>query len=445
MPDFIIYNTTILSMDEGKPHNVIQGNLHIKDGIITGIAPPSLYNSTENNKRETALIDGSNLIIMPGLVNCHGHAAMSLFRGIADDLPLHEWLIKNIWPKEFRLKKEDVYWGTMLSIAEMIRSGTTTFTDMYFLMEEVAKAIEVSGMRGVLSRGMGGIGIMKKNAWRETNNLINNWQGKANGRIKIILGPHAVYTCSPDYLKKIRDFAAKVNLPLQIHLSETKWEVDHSMKKYGLTPVEMLNNLGIFEHQVICSHCVHLSINDLRIFENKKPGIVHNPSSNLKLGSGIAPVKTLLEAGLNVGLGTDGAASNNNLNMFEEMHIASLLAKGINNDPTQIPARTSLEMATCKGAEILGIQKIGRIKEGYRADIIGINKKRPHLSPLHEVEAQLVYSAIGSDVELVMVDGKLLMNKGELLTLDEERIMHEAEKRAFRFKHKGITNLKTSE
>ena len=435
MSDILIKDATIVSMDPERNINVFDGDIFISNGLINYVKDKNENNNQESPSKVTdnyREINGSGYIIMPGLINTHGHAAMSLLRSYADDLPLMKWLEEKIFPVEARLTANDVYWGTMLSIVEMIRSGTTTFTDMYFFMEEVARASSESGIRAVLSRGMVGPDNNEQARRNEIKNLFNDWNGALGNRVSITLGPHAIYTCPPEIMKNICEMAHELKSPLQIHVSETKVEVDNCLKEHGGTPVEVLAEIGLFEHPVICAHCVHLTEKDIDILAKAKAGIAHNPGSNLKLGSGIAPLPQMLKANIKVGLGTDGPSSNNNLDMFEEMRLAALIHKGVNEDPTLISANTALTMATSMGAEALFIPKLGKIKEGYRADIIGISKNKAHLIPFHDIEAHLVYSACGADVDMVMVDGNMLMEKRELLTLDEERIFHEAGKSASR-------------
>ncbi len=404
---------------------ISRGHLVVDDGIISLIGEGE---ANTEQKEGCRVIDAEDLILMPGLVNTHGHAAMTLLRSYADDLPLMQWLQEKIWPIEAKLTDEHFYWGTLLSIVEMLRSGTTTFTDMYFGMEQVARAAQESGIRAVISQGLFGLTDMKHQFLKDSEELIKNWHGANNGRISVILGPHAPYTCPPDYLEDVMAQSKEYSLPLQIHLSESRGEVENFKENYGKTPVKHLAEIGFMDRPVLAAHCVHLEAEDLDILAEKEVGVSHNPGSNLKLGSGIAPLKQMLERGIKVGLGTDGASSNNNLDMFEEMRLAALLPKGLHEDPTLIPASRALEMATSAGAEILFQEKLGRIKTGCRADIIGINKSSPRLMPLHNITSNLVYSATGGDVEMVMVDGRLLMEKGELLTLDEEKIRHQSQK-----------------
>jgi 5-methylthioadenosine/S-adenosylhomocysteine deaminase len=370
------------------------------------------------------VIPGEGSALIPGLVNCHGHAAMTLFRGLADDLPLKTWLEKKIWPLEAKLTAQSVYWGSMLAMAEMIRGGTTTFADMYFFEEETARAALETGMRGVLSRGIvAGPGLER--ALAESRQLARDWQG-AEGRITIQLGPHALYTCPPEVLNRVIDLAAELDLAVQIHLAETKGEVDECLALYGKSPAAVLDEAGLFHLPILAAHCVHLSPEDIEIVARRGVGVSHNPASNLKLGSGIAPVPSLLERGVAVGLGTDGAASNNNLDMFTEMRLAALIHKGVHRDPTLIPAHQALEMATVLGAKALSLEEVGAIREGMAADLVLVDLRGPHLAPSPSPEAAIAYAAHASDVTLVMVAGRILLEGGRLTTIDEERVIFEA-------------------
>lgn len=377
------------------------------------------------------VIEAVDKVALPGLVNAHTHAAMALLRSYADDLPLKEWLEKKIWPREARLTREDIYWGTKLALLEMIRTGTTTFADMYFHMDAVAEAVVEAGLRGCLSQGL--IGLQDGDGGRLTTgvSLVKEWQGAGDGRITPMLGPHAPYTCPPEYLIKVADTAAGLGVGLHIHLAETKGEVADIQSRYGATPIALANRLGLFELPVLAAHCVHLTTEDISILAEKKVGVAHCPESNLKLASGVAPVKAMLSAGVNVAIGTDGAASNNNLDMVGEMRTCALLAKGISGDPTAVPAHQALVMATINGARALGLEKeIGTLEAGKKADLILVNKRLPHMMPSHNVEADIVYAASGNDVDTVIVNGKILMSRGEVKTLDVEEIYTEVKKRA---------------
>ena len=426
MSNVLFAGAMIVPVDESRP-GFFAGDILVEDGNILKI---SEFPERIAAKQEVKVIDAGRLILMPGMVNAHGHAAMVLFRGYADDLPLKEWLEQKIWPMEANLTNEDIYWGTLLSIVEMIKGGTTTFADMYFYMDQVAQAVGESGIRAVLCRGLIGAGENSAASLQEGEQFFRDWHGRGAGRINVTLGPHAPYTCPPEFLKKVISVAERLQLPLQIHLSETAGEVEACRQEYGCSPVVLMEQLGLFEQKVTAAHCVHLDDEDIQILARKQVRVAHNPGSNLKLGSGVAPVAKLLAAGVTVGIGTDGAASNNNLDMFEEMRLAALLAKGINRDPTLIPTDKALRMATAGGAAALFLEKTGQLKEGFRADIIGLSRELPHAVPLHDLPAHLLYSAGAADVRLVMVDGEIILEKGELLYLDEEKIKAEAAARA---------------
>lgn len=409
----------------------------IRDGelLIEGNTIVYCGKQEERQGRDfSRVIHGKNKMIMPGFVNAHTHAAMSLFRGYADDLPLMEWLEKKIWPAEANLKGEDIYWGTLLAICEMIKGGTTCFADMYFIMEEVARACYESGIRASLSRGLIGLSKIKDIiGLKESKTLVKNWHGQGEGRITVMLGPHAPYTCPPRYLHKVMELAAELNVPLHMHLAETVNEVDQSIKEYGKRPVEHMGEIGLLEHRLLAAHCVHLTPEEIEILAERKVAVAHNPGSNLKLGSGVAPVTEMLEKGVLVSLGTDGAASNNNLDMVEEMRLAALLQKGLKQNPTVLPVEETLKMATLNGAKALYLEvETGTLAPGSRADLIMFDLSGPHLNPLHNPLAQIAYSAMASDIDLVAVDGKVLLEKGELKTIDEERVLFEASRRAFR-------------
>lgn len=429
----LVRGATILTM-EAPGALICEGEIVIEGQYIAHIGPAGSASGGPYEK----VIDARNMLAMPGLVNCHTHAAMTLFRGYADDMPLMPWLEEKIWPAEARLEPEDVYWGTMLACLEMIRSGTTCFADMYFFMDQVARAVQEAGLRASLSRGLIGVAPGAKEALDESCCFVREWQGAGDGRITTMLGPHAPYTCPPDYLKQVMGAAAKLGVGIHIHLAETQREVEDIANRYGKSPIALMNELGLFEHPVLAAHCVHLTEEDVRILAAKKVGIAHNPQSNMKLASGVAPITKLLAAGAVVGLGTDGAASNNNLDMMEEMRTAALLQKVATMDPTALPAFAALSLATVNGARALGLNDVGLLKPGYKADIILINLERPHLYPRHDLVAHLVYAANSSDVEVVIVDGRVLMEKGEVLTVDKERVYYEVSRRAKRLVGGGV-------
>ncbi len=372
------------------------------------------------------VIEADGMVAIPGLVNSHTHAAMSLFRGYADDLPLREWLNDMIWPMEAKLTPEYCYWGTMLGIAEMIRSGTTCFADMYFHMDQVGRAVDETGIRACLSQGMIAFDD-GEGAFLRSRQLFDNWHQQAGGRIKVMLGPHAPYTCPPDYLKRVVALSDQLGIGIHTHLSETKGEYDDILSQYGMSPVALMRETGLFQRPVLAAHCVALNDDDIGILARYGVGVAHNPESNMKLASGVARIPDMLAAGVQVGLGTDGASSNNNLDMIQEMRSASFLQKVHCMDPQVMPAYQVLEMATVKGAQALGYDDTGMIKPGMKADITIINLNRPHLRPHTKDVALLVYSASGSDVDTVLVNGRVLLEKGALKTIDEQKVMDQAE------------------
>lgn len=375
------------------------------------------------------IIDGKGKLLMPGLVNSHTHMAMSLLRNYADDLPLWEWLSEKIWPIEDKFTAEDVYWGSMLSIVESIKSGVTCFSDMYFFMEDTARAVDESGIRAVLARGMMGQSEEGDVRFKEVRELYKNWHKKGDGRITVMVAPHAPYTCSPDYIKSVIKLAEELNVGIHTHLSESKKEVDDSFKEYGKSPIKHMEDLGLLDLKVTAAHCVHLSDDDIEIMARKNVSVVNNPGSNLKLGNGFAPVDKLLKRGINVALGTDGASSNNNLNMFEEINLAAIVNKAVTGDPTAVPAAKAVEMATINGARALGLEKeIGSIEVGKKADLILLDLNKPHLYPAYNLVSSAAYSAQASDVDTVIVNGKIVMENREMKTVDVEKVFFNVDK-----------------
>ncbi len=402
-----------------------QGHMGVDSGIISFIGTEI---PAEWNDASIEVKDGSNRVYLPGLVNTHGHAAMSLLRGYSDDVSLQVWLEEKMWPIENAWGAEDIKWGTLLSIMEMIRGGTTTFVDMYSFMEEVAAVVDSSGMRGCLARGV--IGLCPPDIQTakldEATAFAKAWHGKANGRITTMMSPHAPYTCPPDYIERIVAASKELNLPIHIHLSETAREVQGHINQYGKRPVAHLNELGVFDRPTLVAHAVHVTQEEIELFAAKGVHVSHNPGSNLKLASGIAPVPAMLKAGVRVSLGTDSSASNNNLDLFEEMRLAALLHKGVSGDPTAVPATAALRMGTIEGAKSIWIEDIGCLQPGMKADFIALDANQAHFQPQSDWISHIVYSANANDVTDVWVDGKQLMSNRVLLTVDEERIRFEA-------------------
>lgn len=371
------------------------------------------------------IIDAGNSIIMPGLINTHTHAAMTYFRGLADDLPLDIWLNKHIWPAEAKyVNAEFVKQAGELACLEMLKAGVTSYNDMYFFGQAMAEPAEKSNLRALI--GITGIDFKDPDSALEEAVKLSK-QYKNNEFIKIVLAPHAIYTCSKDNLLKIKAAAEAENLRVHIHVSETKKEVDDCLKNNGKSPVEYLDELGLLSEKLIAAHSVWLSGSDLEIYKNRGVKVAHCPISNMKLASGAAPLKRMLEMGITVGLGTDGAASNNTLDLFSDMRACALLHKVNNYDPTAVSAKEVIKMATIDGAKVLGREKeIGSLEIGKKADIITINLNKPHLTPIYDPYSHLVYCVNGEDVENVVVNGKVIMENREVKTLDEEKILKQA-------------------
>jgi len=423
----LLTNASVITCDE-KGTFIKNGAVGIKDGIIDYVGPVQA-NLTENYDR---VIDLKRKAIMPGFVNAHNHAAMTMFRNYADDLKLMDWLFNKIFPLEDKLTAEDAYWASSLAMLEMIKGGTTTFCDMYMFMDKTAEAVVQSGMRAALGRGLQGESAEgPDHRVCEALELYNGFHNSSNGRIRVNLAPHSVYTCSLPYLEKVARLARDIEADIQIHLSETTDEVKNCVEKYGISPIKLADKAGLLGDRTIAAHCVVVDEEDMEILKEKKVNVVHNPGSNMKLSSGIAPIKAMADMGINIALGTDGASSNNNLDMLEEMRAATYLQKVITKDPTALPVDQVLRMATVNGAKALGFNNVGEIKKGMSADLIVINTEKPWYYPKYNEKSAIVYSGNSSDVEYVIIDGNIVMEKGQILTLDEERILYEVQKRAF--------------
>ncbi|AHF81214.1 amidohydrolase family protein [Thermococcus paralvinellae] len=405
----------------GENLEVLKADIYIEDNKITKIGK-------NLNISADYVIDAKGKVVSPGFINLHTHSPMGLFRGLADDLPLMDWLKNHIWPKEAKLTREITKVGAYLGALEMIKTGTTAFLDMYFYMDAVAEVVLESGLRGYLSYGMIDLGEPDKTEKEikvalETMEFIEKLNSE---RVQLVFGPHAPYTCSIALLKKVRELANEHKKLITIHVAETMTEIGQIAERYGKSPVVLLDDIGFLADDVIIAHGVWLDSRDIHILARYRVSIAHNPASNMKLASGVMPIERLLNAGVNIGLGTDGSASNNNLDMLEEMKIAALLHKVHNLDPTVADAKTIFKMATQNGAKALHLNA-GVIKEGALADLVIIDFNQPHLRPINNVISHLVYSANGNDVETTIVDGKILMLDREVLTLDEEKILKKAE------------------
>jgi 5-methylthioadenosine/S-adenosylhomocysteine deaminase len=406
----------------------------IKEGIIEKIG----------NLRESAdeIIDGRDLVAIPGLINTHTHIPMTLFRGVADDIPLFPWLNEKIWPMEANLRPHHIRAGTELGILESVRTGTTTIFDMYFFEDVIAEVFKEFGVRGVLASAIIDFGTPECKNFEEclkiADSFVNKWIN--DPLILPCYGPHAPYTVSPSNLVEI---ASRTGSWIQIHVSETEGEVKDIKGKYGKSPVKLIEEVGVLSKRTILAHLVWPDDEDLPIIANSGSLVSHNPISNLKLSSGIAPVPEMIEKGVRVSLGTDGAASNNSLDMFETMKTAAIIQKARKMDPTVMPAQLILDMATRIPAENLP-WRIGRIVEGYEADIVLLNTKVPWWNPLHSVISHLVYSAKSTDVKYVLVKGNLLYD-GNFRAKGEEKIYEEAEKSSIDLLEKsGVTSMLNS-
>ncbi|WP_414811930.1 amidohydrolase [Paenibacillus algorifonticola] len=424
MSQIWIENGRFVTMEDGE--HVLQGHMVVTDDRITYIgaeAPTGLQADVQK-------LDGSKLAFMPGLVNTHGHAAMSLLRGYSDDQNLQVWLEQKMWPMEGKYIDIDTRAGSALAVVEMLKSGTTAFVDMYDRMDQLAEVVEQAGIRGCLTRGV--IGLCPEDVQQaklaEAIAFARDWNGKADGRITTMISPHAPYTCPPDYIEKFVQAAHDYDLPLHTHMSESIAEVEQNVRDYGVRPVQHLDNLGFFSRPALVAHAVHLNDDEIALLADRKVAVSHNPVSNLKLASGIARVPDLLRAGVTVSLGTDSAASNNNLDLFKEIKFAALLHKGVSGDPTVVPAIEALRMGTVYGARSIWQEdSIGRLRVGMKADFIAIDIEQPHFYPQTDIVSHLVYSGSGRDVKHVWVDGRQVVRDGECTLLDEEKIRHDAE------------------
>ena len=398
-------------------------DLFLSDGLITAVgAPPGGEWAADQ------VIDGRGKLVIPGLVNCHTHAYMSLFRNYADDLPFDDWLFKKIMPAEDAMKAEDAYWCNLLSCLEMIKTGTTCFVDMHMFKHQSVRAATESGMRAMISRGLVGESLENLSVRTRLDEAFEEMEG-ANSRIGFMLGPHAIYTCGEALLRELPNLALEKGLGLNIHILEGKTELEDTMKKHGCSTVAYLDSLGFFKAPTLAAHCVYVNDEDIRILAARGVSVASNPVSNMKLGNGFAPVSKLLKAGVKLCVGTDSAASNNALNMFRELSMLSYLHKGLDRNALSLPAGETLHYGTLGGAVALGLgDKIGSIQVGKRADLVLIDLDKPWLQPVNNPVFSLIYSANGSEVDTVIIDGEIIMEKGQVKTLDEERIKCEVDK-----------------
>jgi 5-methylthioadenosine/S-adenosylhomocysteine deaminase len=427
MARLLIKNTDILPLDTAGSvlHN---SNIGIEGRTI------SFVGDIPHNFVADETIDGYNHLVVPGFFNAHCHAAMTFERGWAEDLPLDRWFNERIWVAESALTADDVYWGTALAACEMIRSGTVAFNDHYFYMDRVAEVVVQSGMKAMLTWCQFGIGADKEVGanLNDTLAFIDRWQGGAGGHIRTVLGPHSPYVCPPEFLREVSALAREHSLPLHIHLAESPEQMENSLKIHGLTPTAFLESCGIFDVPCIVAHALYLTPADIEILARHRVTVAHCPITYMKLAMGISDLTPLIEAGVNVALGTDGAGSNSDIDMKEVIRFAPLLQKYHTRNAETLPSDLPLRMATANGARAMGFPESGAIAPGKAADLALFDIDRPHLYPRHNLVANFIHSAKGSDVTHVIIDGQLVYRNGQLLTLDEEKIKTEAERHAVR-------------
>jgi len=416
MSEILIKNATLLTMNEN--FDVLKGaNLLIKDSLIAYVGA-----DLPQSEPDAQIIDANGAIVMPGLVNTHNHLPMTFFRSYASDLPLDKWL-QEIWKIEDRLDDEYTYYGAAVACIEALESGTACVNDLYMFMDGVAQACEETGIRAYLSRCVVDMDNQLTKRLNQSRDFYLKWNGKDNGRLSVVVGPHAEYTCSKEALLALLNQAKELNTRLHLHACETVKEVAECRQRHGMSPIEYFNSLGLFEVPAILAHCVVLSNKDMDIMADKNVSVAHNPGSNLKLASGIAPIPQLLDKGVNVAMGTDGNGSNNNLDMFRELYLCSVLHKGANRNATAVSAKEALSIATVNGAKALGY-KGGVLKAGSVADVIML-KKSVTLYPEHDLFGIICYSAGAKDVDINIVNGRIVVKDGKCQTVNRDSLINE--------------------
>ncbi len=424
--DLLVLGGTVLTMEPGS-EPIPNAAVAISGARIAAVGPAeALLDMAPTGE----VLDASDCLILPGFVNTHSHLPMTLLRGLADDLPLKTWLEEHIWPAEREhVNRESVRVGTELAAAELLLAGVTTVADMYFFDDEVGTVLAEVGMRGVVCEGLLDFPTPR---CPTVDDMIARQRELAemfrdHPLVTPALGPHSPYTVSAANLVREAELAEELDVPLHIHLAETRWEVEKLLQEKGKSPVAYLQELGVLTERTVAAHCVHLSEEDIAILAEEGVGVSHNPVSNLKLASGVAPVPRMLTAGVKLSIGTDGTASNNRLDVLRDVQLAALLHKGVSGDPTVLPARTALELATVGGARVLGLDdRIGTLREGKEADLVCIALDGPNATPLYDPESHLVYAARSADVRHVMVRGRVLVRDRTLRTIDLERVRAQA-------------------
>lgn len=413
----ILIENALVILPEGAEDVIRETSLYIEEDRITGIGDkPAGFTADK-------VIDGKDKLVIPGLINCHTHSYMSFMRNVADDLSFMDWLFGTIDPIEQQMTDEDTYWGANLAIIEMMKSGTTCFNDMQMNIHQTTRAVKESGMRAVICRGLVGSGNDEAGQSRLRQAYEERDAAKDCDRLTFKLGPHAPYTCDGEFLKIVAAEAKKENMGIHVHLSESESEISQIQEKYGCTPIALAEKCGIFDVPTIAAHCVQVTDEDIAILKRKKVSVVTNPASNMKLGNGFAPIAKMLDAGINVCLGTDGAASNNCLNMFHELSLLTLIHKGTGKTPQCVSAKEGFRIATINGAKALGLEKeIGSIEVGKKADLAMLDLNTPSLTPRNNLIAGLSYSANGSEVDTVIINGQVTMEGRKILTMDEKLV-----------------------
>ncbi len=411
----ILLKDILAALPEGEKDIIRKADLYVEGNRIVSI------DEEPKGFQAEKIIEGKDRLAIPGLINCHTHSYMSFMRNVADDLSFMDWLFGTIDPIEQKMTDEDTYWGACLAIIEMMKSGTTCFNDMQMNIHQTTRAVKESGMRAVICRGLVGSGDDEGGQMRLCQAFEERDAAKDCDRLSFMLGPHAPYTCDEGYMRIVSEEAKKNHMRIHVHLSESESEIQQIKEKYGCSPIEMAERNGLFDVPAIAAHCVQITESDMEILKAKGVSVVTNPASNMKLGNGFAPVPEMLEKGINVCIGTDGAASNNSLNLFHEMSLLALIHKGVKRTPQCISAAQNFRIATINGAKALGLsEEIGSLEVGKKADIAILNLNTPSLTPRNNLLAGLSYSANGSEVETVIIDGKITMENRRVLTMDEE-------------------------
>jgi len=431
--DILIRNVTAITLDE-EDRILEDVDIAIEGKRIVEMGRNLVFPNNQVSG-SCEVIDGRERVALPGLFNAHTHAAMTLERGWAEDLPFDRWLNEKIWVAESSLEEADVYWGAALACCEMIRAGVVGFGDHYFWMHQVARAVEEAGMRANLAWCQFGIGAEHEVGGVTldgTIQFVRDWHGAAGGRIRCVLGPHSPYMCPPAFLRQVVEAAHELGVGIHLHVAESQEQVGNSLDAHGKTPVAHLAGLGVFDVPALAAHCIAVDDADVAMLAEKGVDVAHTPKTYMKLAMGMAPLPRMLDGGVNVALGTDGPASNSDLNMLEVLRVTGLYHKNALGRPEALPRTQILRLATQGGARALGFDGGGVLSPGCAADLVLIDTQAPHWFPRHDLAAGVVYTAHPSDVSHVVVDGRLLLREGELVTLDEARIRYEAERRAFR-------------